>query len=112
MQDEKISTLDVVRFWPIHNTVEFVDLLGNWHPGALILLAYYCVVLHRVGMRTWYLPEGGAASMLSTIVRRLDLKWHRYIEWPLSEVGLSSLNKLMADELQIGSLALSVKISS
>jgi hypothetical protein len=110
-QDEKISTLDVVRFWPIHNTVEFVDLLGSWHPGASILLAYYCIVLHRVRMRTWYL-EGGAASMLSTIVRRLDLKWHRYIEWPLSEVGLPPSTKLIADELPIGSLALSVNISS
>jgi len=30
----------------------------------------------------------------------------------LSEVGLSPLNKLVADELSIGSMALSVKINS
>jgi hypothetical protein len=50
--------------------------------------------------------------MLSTIVRQLDPKWHRYIKWPLSEVGLLPLAKQMIDELPIGSLALSVKISS
>jgi hypothetical protein len=109
--DEKITQLDVVRFWPIHNPVEFVDLLSSWHPGALILLAHYCIVLHRVGTRSWYL-EGGAASMLSTIIRRLDLTWHRYIEWPLSEIGLSSSTKQMTDELPIGPLTFSVKVSS
>lgn len=72
--DEKIATLDVVRFWPIRNSVEYVELLSNWHPGALILLAHYCIVLHRVRTTIWYL-QGRAASMLSTIVRRLDLTW-------------------------------------
>lgn len=84
--DEKIAPLDVVRFWPIQNSAEFVELLSNWHPGALILLAHYCIVLHRVGMRSWYL-EGRATSIISTIMRRLDLRWRRYIEWPLREVG-------------------------
>lgn len=109
--DERITTLEVVRFWPIKNSVEFVELLENWHPGALILLAHYCIVLHRVGARSWAL-KGSAASMLSTIVRRLDVTWHRYIEWPLSEVGLPPAIQRMPDELPIGSLALSGNISS
>jgi hypothetical protein len=109
--DEKITTLDVVSFWPIQNSVEYVELLSNWHPGALILLAHYCIVLHRVGTRSWYLG-GRAASVLSTIVQRLDLTWHRYIEWPLSEVGLPLSTKGMTDELPIGSLALSGNTNS
>ena len=109
--DEKTTTLDVVHFWPIENSIEYVELLSNWHPGALILLAHYCIVLHRVGARSWYLG-GGAASMLSTIVKRLDITWHRYIEWPLKEVGLSPATKEMFDELPIGSLALSGNIIS
>lgn len=109
--DEKITTLDVVRFWPIENSVKYVELLSNWHPSALILLAHYCIVMHRVGMKSWYL-EGRAASMLSTIVQRLDLAWHRYIEWPLSEVGLPPSTKRMDDDLPIESLTLSGEISS
>ena len=77
--DGKINTLNVVRFWPILNSFEFVELLWNWHPGALILLAHYCIVLQRVGAGSWYL-RGRAASILATIVRWLNLKWHRYIE--------------------------------
>ena len=102
---EKITTLDVVRFWPIQNSVEFVELLSAWHPGALILLAHYCIVFHRVGTGSWYL-EGRAAGILSTIVRRLGLAWHRYIEWPLSEVGLlpSTDDKQVTDELPFGFL--------
>ena len=71
--DEEITTLDVVRFWPIPNSLEFVELLGNWHPGALMILAHYCIVWHRVGPGSWYLRDR-AASILSTIVRRLNLK--------------------------------------
>jgi hypothetical protein len=74
--DEKDYTLNVVRFWPIQNSVEYVELFSNWHPGALILLAHYCMVLHRVGKSRWYLG-GRAASMLSTIVQQLNLTWHR-----------------------------------
>src|SRR5450756_201090 len=109
--DDRITTLDVVRFWPIKNSVEFVELLENWHPGALILLAHYCIVLHRVGAGSWSL-EGSAASMLSTIGSRLDVTWHRYIEWPLSEVGLLPATQRMTDELPIGSLALSGNMGS
>ena len=109
--DENFTTLDVARFWPIQNSLEFVELLVHWHPGALILLAHYCIVLQRVGMGSWYL-EGRAASMLFTIVRRLDPMWHRYIEWPLSEVGLSPSTKPMTDDCLLGSLALSGNLSS
>lgn len=109
--DENCSPLDVVRFWPIHNSVEYVELLISWHPGALIVLAHYCIVLQRVGMGCWYL-EGRAVSMLSTIVRQLDPIWHRYIEWPLSEVGLSPSTERMTDESLLESLALSNNLSS
>ncbi|KAE9364770.1 hypothetical protein N431DRAFT_497199 [Stipitochalara longipes BDJ] len=104
--DEKITTLDVIRFWPIRNSMEFVDLFDTWHPGALILLAHYCILMHRVGAEIWYL-KGAAAGMLSTIARRLDVNWHRYIEWPLNEVGLPPTIQKVPDDLPIvGSLAL------
>ncbi|RFU32132.1 hypothetical protein B7463_g4211, partial [Scytalidium lignicola] len=109
--NERVSTLDVVRFWPVKNSVEFVRLLENWHPGALILLAHYCIVLHRAGTKAWYL-DGGAASILATILRQLDLRWHRYIEWPLKEVGLPPSTQRITDELPIGSLALLENMNS
>lgn len=102
--DERITTLDVVCFWQIQNSVEYAELLSSWHPGALILLAHYCIVLHRVGEECWFL-EGRAASLLSTIMGILDHRWHQYIEWPLSEVGLSPSTERIANELSIGSLA-------
>jgi hypothetical protein len=95
--DERITTLDVARFWPIKNSVEFVELLEKWHPGALIILAHYCIVMHRVGGTSWYL-KGAVASMLYTILRRLDVVWHRYIEWPLREVGLLRVSQSVPGE--------------
>jgi hypothetical protein len=104
--DERITKLDVIRFWPIKNATEFVDLFDTWHPGALILLAHYCILFHRVGAKTWYM-KNTAASMLSVIARRLDVSWHRYIEWPLKEVGLPPTIRDVHQDLPIvGSLAL------
>jgi hypothetical protein len=106
LDGERITMLDVLRFWPIKNSVEFVDLLDNWHPGALILLAYYCIVLQRMQKRCWYIG-GHATRILSTIMRQLDPQWHRYIEWPLSEVGLLQSTTQMTNKSPIGLLALS-----
>jgi len=103
--DERITSLDMVRFWPIKNSMELVDLFDTWHPGSLILLAHYCILFHRVAAKTWYM-KNTASTMLSTIARRLDVGWHRYIEWPLNELGLPPTALEASDGLPIiGSLA-------
>jgi len=109
--NDRITTLEVVRYWPIQNSLEFVDLLEKWHPGALILLAHYSIIMHRMSARSWAI-KGTAAHLLSIIVRRLDASWHRYIEWPLNEVGLPPTIQRITDELQFGSLDLSGNRSS
>lgn len=87
MMGEKLTTWDALRIWPILISVEFMKLLGNWHPGALILLAHYCILLKKMEAH-WYFA-GRAAKLPPTIVHRLDLRWHCYIKWPLEEVGMS-----------------------
>jgi len=63
-------------------------------------------LFHRVAAKTWYM-KNTAASMLSTILRRLDVIWHCYIEWPLTEVGLLTAAQKVPDSLPtIGFLAL------
>jgi hypothetical protein len=86
---EIFTTWDALRIWPMYISVEFYALLQRLHSGALILLAHFCILLQRVESH-WYF-EGRATRLLSTILRRLDRRWHHYIKWPLQEVGLSSV---------------------
>jgi hypothetical protein len=82
----KLTTWDALRIWPMLISVEFIELLREWHPGALILLAHYCILLKKVESH-WYF-EGRATKLLSTIVHRMDLRWHCYIRWPLEEMEI------------------------
>lgn len=84
---ENATTWDVIRIWLMRVPVPFMDLLKVYDPGALILLAHYCIILSRVE-HPWYL-QGRASRLLFMITRRLDEKWHRYIKWPLEEIGIS-----------------------
>lgn len=81
---EAFTTWDALRVWPMYSSVEFFELLQRWHPGALILLAHYCILLERVEWH-WYF-EGRATRLISTIIPRLDTRWHCYIQWPLEEI--------------------------
>ncbi|KAG0649822.1 Orsellinic acid biosynthesis cluster [Hyphodiscus hymeniophilus] len=82
---EKLTTWDALRIWPLLISVEFMDVLHGWHPGALILLAHYCVLLKTVECH-WYF-EGRATKLLSTILKRIDARWLCFIRGPLKDVG-------------------------
>ncbi|KAL3459175.1 hypothetical protein BJX64DRAFT_206625 [Aspergillus heterothallicus] len=80
----KITTWDILRVWPMEVSMEYMALLQQGHPAALVLLANYCVLL-RYMERHWYF-EGKAAMLLEGICRRLGEKWSRSLEWPVSVV--------------------------
>jgi hypothetical protein len=82
--EERITTWDAIRIWPMRKSYEYVELLRAWHPGALILLAHYCLILDRLE-EYWYF-QGRAQRLLMTITKRLDERWLKYIEWPLTRV--------------------------
>ena len=84
--DEKLTTWDALRLWPMLISVEYMNLLNNRHPGALVLLSHFCIILQKLDSH-WYI-EGRAKKLLSTILQRLDVKWHCFLKWPLEEIGI------------------------
>ncbi|KAH8799809.1 hypothetical protein F5884DRAFT_117509 [Xylogone sp. PMI_703] len=78
---DSFSTWDALRTWPIRVSDEYMKFLADGHPGALILLAHYCILLKKVE-ENWYFNRR-ATRLLATISSRLDDKWHPYIQWPL-----------------------------
>ena len=70
--------------WPRVVPSRYLELLKAKRPKALVLLAYYCVQLHRAEF-SWYFHRQ-ARSMLEAIQAALPVEMNDWVEWPLSEV--------------------------
>ncbi|PMD27151.1 hypothetical protein NA56DRAFT_676137 [Hyaloscypha hepaticicola] len=82
----ELTTWDALRVWPMQLSVPFIALINDGHPGALILLAHYCILLKRIE-GYWYF-EGRATRLLRSILRNLGREWWGFIQWPLEEIGI------------------------
>lgn len=70
--------------WPINLPPEFVDLLSEKQPEALLILAYYCVIVYwgeQGTYDTWFL-KGWSRYMLETVKDLLPDSWHEHLSWP------------------------------
>lgn len=65
-------------------------MLAASHPGALVLLAHYCVLLMNIEDQ-WYF-RGRATRMIQVIKQRLAPNWHQFIEKPLEILGASTVS--------------------
>jgi hypothetical protein len=70
----------LIWVWPINMSSEFTDLLSMRKPEALIILAYYAVLLHR-RRRVWLVGNVGGI-LIEEISRCLGTFWKRWLEWP------------------------------
>ncbi|KAE9379523.1 hypothetical protein N431DRAFT_460777 [Stipitochalara longipes BDJ] len=70
--------------WPVRVSEDFIRLLNDREPKALILLAHHCVLLKREEA-CWYL-DGHAHRLLSTIEAMLAAEMRRWIEWPCKQI--------------------------
>jgi len=71
-----------VFIWPGAVSQEFVDLLFERRPEALVLLAYFCVLLKRINSY-WYF-EGLGVGLLERVGEGLDSwgeGWREWIAW-------------------------------
>ena len=73
--------------WPSQVSQDYLDLLAEYHPAALLLLAHYCILLEPLESR-WYMT-GIRRRIVSRIYSQLDDYWRPWLQWPLEEVGLS-----------------------
>ncbi|KAE8552412.1 hypothetical protein TMatcc_002457 [Talaromyces marneffei ATCC 18224] len=79
--DSWVTTWKILGLWPMRVESEFMTLLYSRQPGALILLAYYCIILKKME-RYWYF-EGGSAKLMLSIVNVLEQRWHPFIREPV-----------------------------
>jgi hypothetical protein len=89
----------VILAWPILISADFIELLKQLHPLALVVFAQYAVLLHRA--RNLWVIGGGGEYLIRAISEHLGIAWQQYLEPPLAalqeppSVALSSQEGLM-----------------
>lgn len=76
--------VSVVIVWPILVSPDYVDLLRQRHPIALIILAHYAVLLHR-GRHLWLMGDGGR-FLIEAISESLGRNWQGLLELPKAAI--------------------------
>ncbi|EXJ93743.1 hypothetical protein A1O1_02136 [Capronia coronata CBS 617.96] len=78
------TTWDILQAWPLRLSDAFLAMMASGHPGALILLAHYAILLKDIEQQ-WYF-RGRATRLIQRIAERLDQRWQTYIESPLRAI--------------------------
>lgn len=86
VQPQNTPLRNAVNFWAGSLTDEYVAAVQDREPWALVVMAHFAVLVHRVegGKRT----PGHAQVLLMEILSMLKAKWRPYVEWPCSELQI------------------------
>lgn len=75
-----VATFLSMIAWPVIIDADFLRLVSERTPEALLVLSYYAIPLHLC-RNIWVI--GGAGQLLIRSVRmHLDEKWHKWLDWP------------------------------
>lgn len=80
------TLLVAVHTWPVQVPQDYLDLLKDRNPVALILLAHYCILLRPLEGH-WYM-SGYSRRLLTRIYTQVDETYRPWLQWPLEEIGL------------------------
>ena len=72
--------------WPGTISPAYIQLLRERRPEAIIILAYYCVLVHQVP-NCWYF-RGFSEKLLSATCQCLSPGWRTWIDWPLEQLNM------------------------
>ena len=84
LSDDHLATPSTVFAWLMTASSEFLALLSNARPEALVILAHYGVVL-QLRRRSWVIGEAGR-FLVTSICAYLGNEWQAWLEWPRSQV--------------------------
>ena len=69
-----------VQEWAVRVPTGYVELLNQRRPEALVVLAYYAVLLHRE--RTYWSIGSTGSYLIRSITSNLGEYWKEWLEWP------------------------------
>lgn len=74
------NRMAAVQEWLVRVPMDFVDLISQRRPEALIILAYYAVLLHHA--RGFWAVGSGGRCLIQSVTSYLGEHWSRWLEWP------------------------------
>ncbi|KAK9447011.1 uncharacterized protein V1518DRAFT_397926 [Limtongia smithiae] len=87
------NAVDLVFTWLITASKEFLTLLEEQRPEALVILTYYGVILHKF-RNAWHIGDSGKI-LVTSISEQLGQRWSTWLKWPreliMTSVSVSSL---------------------
>ena len=93
--------MSMIMCFPKQDPTHFSLLLKQRHPQALVILAYYTVLLDLLDSRWWV--NGWGSRVLRDIVCSLGDEWKSWIEWPVQTVLMKSMSpNLSMDATMMG----------
>lgn len=85
--------ISIAFLWPVMIPQEYISMLNERRPEALVILAHYCVILHHLDDYWWM--RGWALHIIENIRRKLDDDWQRWLQWPTNVVTVDQ--KILTD---------------
>lgn len=82
------STIRWLLAWPVQLNDEYSKFLNERRPDALIILAYYGVLLHFY-RESWAVGDSGSV-VIRAIISQIGGYWAEWISWPLKMVGCAT----------------------
>lgn len=83
-------TIRTALRWPMELEDDFLNLLNARRPEALIILAYYGVLLHS--FRDSWMAHQSGASLVRVIATSVGQFWEPWLAWPRHIVESSAMN--------------------
>jgi Fungal specific transcription factor domain len=71
---------DSFIIWPVLVSADYMDLLVKRSPEALVILAYYAILLHN-HRDLWFIGDAGL-YLADSITRHLGVYWDTWLAWP------------------------------
>jgi hypothetical protein len=79
-----ISKLSAVMSWFSMISDEYLKMLKEKIPEALLIVAFYCVALKRAEHMWWM--RGKGENLLRTVMGELGQEWEQWTRWPVEQV--------------------------
>lgn len=84
------ASLSMIFTWPIVVNDDYNKLLQQRRPEALIILAYYGVLLHE-RREAWAVGDAGK-FLIQSIIEYLGRHWERWLEWPRDMISATPMH--------------------
>ena len=86
--EQPSGSSEMIFAWLVTLTPDFTELLDQRKPEALVILAYYAVLLHK-RRDSWVIGDAGG-RLFRRVSQYLGSRWQHWLTWPLSVLGSSS----------------------